>query len=132
MMNKFTRLTFTLLMLALVTALGTSAFASDLKENFKSPPEATKPWCYWYWLAGDISKEGITKDLENMAEVTLNGKTYDTLWMPPFELDVTDALKTGTNKLAVRVTSTTEGKPKMSETLKLKVRAVKPLKKQHI
>jgi len=24
-----------------------------------------------------------------------NGKTYDTLWMPPLELDVTDALKAG-------------------------------------
>jgi len=58
--------------------------------------------------------------VEVMAQVTLNGKTYDTLWMPPFTLDVTDALKEGRNKIAVRVTSTTEGKPKMSETVQLK------------
>jgi len=58
--------------------------------------------------------------VEIMAQVTLNGKTFDTLWMPPFELDVTDALKSGTNHIAVRVTSTTEGKPKMSESVQLK------------
>lgn len=51
-------------------------------------------------------------NVEIMAQVTLNGKTYDTLWMPPFTLDVTDVLKTGKNKIAVRITSTTKGKPK--------------------
>lgn len=61
-------------------------------------------------------------NVEIMAQVTLNGKTYDTLWMPPFTLDVTDALKSGTNRLAVRVTSTTAGKPKLGETVQLKTR----------
>ena len=43
--------------------------ADTLSTTFKQPTEATKPWCYWYWLDEDISKEGITKDLQNMAEV---------------------------------------------------------------
>lgn len=60
--------------------------------------------------------------VEIMAQVTLNGKTFDTLWMPPFELDVTDALQVGDNQLAVRLTSTTVGKPKMSESVQLKIR----------
>ncbi|MGB0257782.1 MAG: glycosylhydrolase-like jelly roll fold domain-containing protein, partial [Coraliomargarita sp.] len=64
-------------------------------------------------------------NVEIMAQVTLNGKTFDTLWMPPFALDVTDALKTGTNKIAVRVTSTTQGKPQMDATVQLKTRLVK-------
>ena len=58
--------------------------------------------------------------VEVMAQVTLNGKTYDTLWMPPFALDVSDALKSGTNKIAVRITSTTQGKPKMGAAVQLK------------
>ncbi|VGO13528.1 hypothetical protein PDESU_02085 [Pontiella desulfatans] len=58
-------------------------------------------------------------NVEIMAQVTLNGKTFDTLWMPPFALDVTKALKSGRNKIAVRVTSTTEGKPKLGETVQL-------------
>jgi hypothetical protein len=40
-----------------------------LDDAFRNPPEESKPWCYWYWLDGDISKEGITKDLESMARV---------------------------------------------------------------
>lgn len=59
-------------------------------------------------------------DVEVMAKVTLNGKSYDTLWMPPFTLDVTDAVKGGNNKLQVVVTSTTTGKPKLGSTVQLK------------
>jgi len=40
-----------------------------LEQNFKTPPDSVKPWCYWYWLSGNISKDGITKDLESMAKV---------------------------------------------------------------
>ena len=48
----------------------TTLFASpELEEAFRSPPEQTRPWCYWYWINDNISKEGITKDLEAMAEV---------------------------------------------------------------
>jgi hypothetical protein len=65
--------------------------------------------------------------VEIMAQVTLNGKIFDTLWMPPFELDVTDALKTGANRIAVRVTSTTEGKPKIGESVQLKTRSIETL-----
>jgi len=46
-----------------------TAEAKDLEASFKNPPEETKPWCYWYWLNNDISKEGVTKDLEAMARV---------------------------------------------------------------
>lgn len=38
----------------------------------------------------------ITLDLgevKNIATVTVNGKTYPTLWKPPFKVDVTDAVK---------------------------------------
>ena len=65
--------------------------------------------------------------VEIMAQVTLNGKTFDTLWMPPFELDITDALQTGNNQIAVRVTSTTEGKPNIG-SVQLKTRWVNTLK----
>jgi hypothetical protein len=41
---------------------------NNLESNFINPPESTKPWVYWYWLNDNISKEGITKDLEAMAK----------------------------------------------------------------
>lgn len=43
--------------------------AGTLESDFLNPPDRTKPWCYWYWLNSDITKDGITKDLEAMAKV---------------------------------------------------------------
>ena len=65
--------------------------------------------------------------VEIMARVTLNGKTRDTLWMPPFVLDVTDWLKPGKNRLAIRVTSTSTGRPKIGDPIQLKTRTRKEL-----
>ena len=104
----------TILTLALMLPCGLRA-ADSLEQQFRNPPDSMKPYCYWYWLNGDITKEGITKDLEAMAKVSLNGKDFDTLWMPPFVLDVTDAVKAGENKLKVLVTSTATGKPALGD-----------------
>ncbi len=40
-----------------------------LLEEFQDTPPAYKPWVYWYWIDENISREGITKDLEAMARV---------------------------------------------------------------
>jgi hypothetical protein len=46
------------------------ALAADpLATGFANPPEQTKPWCYWYWISDNTTKEGITRDLEAMARV---------------------------------------------------------------
>ena len=47
----------------------------DLARDFKNPPECTKPRCYWYWYCGNISREGITHDLEAMKRVGI-GEAY--------------------------------------------------------
>ena len=40
-----------------------------LQSGFVTPHDTNKVWCYWYWINDDISKEGITKDLEAMKKV---------------------------------------------------------------
>jgi beta-galactosidase/beta-glucuronidase len=57
--------------------------------------------------------------VEVMAKVTLNGKEFETLWMPPFTVDVTEVVKSGDNQLKVLVTSTSKGKPTLGD-VKLK------------
>ena len=42
-------------------------------EAFKNPPEAAKPRTWWHWTKGNVSKEGITKDLEWMKRVGIGG-----------------------------------------------------------
>ena len=41
----------------------------DLEHGFREPPEQSKPWCYWYWISDNMSREGITRDLEAMARI---------------------------------------------------------------
>ncbi len=53
--------------LAAEPAQTSSASPTELEQGFAHPPEQTKPWCYGYWLNDNISKEGITRDLEAMA-----------------------------------------------------------------
>ena len=47
--------------------------ADELVGAFRTPPEATKPRCYWYWFDDHVSKTGITRDLEAMREVGIGG-----------------------------------------------------------
>ncbi len=61
--------------LSLMTSLALGDPASSLEQGFRNPPEATKPRCYWYWMEGNITKDGITKDLEAMRRVGI-GAAY--------------------------------------------------------
>lgn len=44
-------------------------------------------------------------DVKNLAEVLVNGKSFGIVWRRPFRLDVTDAIKPGSNNLEIRVTN---------------------------
>jgi len=61
-----------------------------------------------------ISKEDLSSDkrvvlnlgeLNDLAEILVNGKKVGTLWYPPFEVDITDFLNVGENELSVAVTN---------------------------
>ena len=47
----------------------------SLREQFQNPSDEAKPWTFWYWMYGAVSKEGITADLEAMKHAGLGG-TY--------------------------------------------------------
>ncbi|MCF7816366.1 MAG: hypothetical protein K9M54_00660 [Kiritimatiellales bacterium] len=59
----------------LFNAAGLSARGDGFPEAFCNPSDSTKPGVYWYWLRNNISKEGITKDLEAMKRVGI-GRAY--------------------------------------------------------
>ncbi len=62
------------LSLSLLCAVS-SVHGDALEDSFVTPTDATRPRCYWYWLDGHVSKEGITKDLEAMKRVGI-GEGY--------------------------------------------------------
>ncbi len=47
--------------------------ADDLAKNFVSPPDNARIWVYWFWLNSNITKEGITADMEAMKKVGIGG-----------------------------------------------------------
>ena len=47
--------------------------ANALKQAFLNPPQSAKAWCYWWWLNGAASKEGITRDFEEMKKQGIAG-----------------------------------------------------------
>lgn len=63
-------------LVAVFLLLGGSAFAQDsistVEKNFKDTPESQQLGIYWYWVAGNMSKEGVVKDLQAMKSVGIN------------------------------------------------------------
>ena len=66
-------LTTALLLLLLCAAATSAPGANDLAAQFSSPPASARPWVYWFWMDGNITREGITADLEAMARVGIGG-----------------------------------------------------------
>jgi len=51
----------------------------DPEYLFNNPPEDAKPGVLWMWMGSNVSKEGITKDLEALKEEGFNSVTVSTL-----------------------------------------------------
>ena len=53
---------------------GLAAAGGDpLSAGFREPPRASAPFTWWHWMNGNVTKAGITADLEAMAKVGLGG-----------------------------------------------------------
>lgn len=46
---------------------------ADSQKHFQNPPLEKGPWVYWMWMNGNITREGITADLEAMQHVGVAG-----------------------------------------------------------
>lgn len=44
-----------------------------LEEGFRNPPASAQPQTWWHWMNGNVTKEGITLDLEAMKEAGVGG-----------------------------------------------------------
>ncbi|MEJ0089054.1 MAG: glycosyl hydrolase [Limisphaerales bacterium] len=49
--------------------------ADSLETGFLNPPNSAKPQTWWHWMNGNITKVGITADLEAMKQIGLGGAT---------------------------------------------------------
>ena len=47
--------------------------SSALERQFRTPPDDAKPRVWWHWMNGNVTREGITADLEWMKRVGIGG-----------------------------------------------------------
>ncbi len=50
-----------------------SAPADPLVEGFRTPPLSARPHTWWHWMDGNVTKEGLTADLEAMKQAGIGG-----------------------------------------------------------
>jgi hypothetical protein len=47
--------------------------ADTMEAGFREPPASAKPHTWWHWMNGNVTREGITADLEAMQRVGIGG-----------------------------------------------------------
>ena len=70
---------------AFALVLGAALMGQDsLLSNFRKPPAAAKPRVWWHWMSGNITTEGIRKDLLWMHRSGIGGfQNFDANMMTP-------------------------------------------------
>ncbi len=53
-----------------------AAPSDEIEQGFLHPPDSVHPWVYWFVSDGNITREGITADLEAMNRVGIRGVLY--------------------------------------------------------
>jgi hypothetical protein len=63
----------------------------ELEQSFRNPPDAALSWVLWDWINSNVTREGITKDLEAMKRVGVGGVVWRGLagpwWAPEGEAE---------------------------------------------
>src|SRR5947209_5026687 len=61
-----------------------TALGDSLYTNFINPGNAARPRVWWHWMNGNITKDGIRKDLEWMHRSGIGGfQNFDAALMTP-------------------------------------------------
>jgi hypothetical protein len=61
------------LFIFLWTSSAVSQNIAEISKEFVKPDSENQPWVYWFWNNGNLTKEGITGDLEAMQRVGIKG-----------------------------------------------------------
>ena len=57
-----------------LAAVGSAA--DNLEKEFVTPPDSARPWVYWFFMDGNLTREGMTADLEAMKKAGIGGAIY--------------------------------------------------------
>ena len=74
--QNFLRLPALIAVIGVMLSGCATAPVDSLKQDFKVPPDSSKPGVYWYFMDGNLSRDEMTKDLESMKEVGINNLIF--------------------------------------------------------
>ncbi|MGB0259477.1 MAG: glycosyl hydrolase, partial [Coraliomargarita sp.] len=63
----------TRLVVGALMAMSLSLQGQALEQSFENPPTSARPFTWWHWMSGNVSKQGIEKDLAAMHQFGLGG-----------------------------------------------------------
>ncbi|MBR0036031.1 MAG: DNA-binding protein [Bacteroidales bacterium] len=78
-----------------------SAQGAEISPDFSTSHNTyseAKPWCFWYWMHGAVTREGITTDLEAMHDVGLGGCYLMPIYGPDRQPELGGTLRQGTDE----------------------------------
>jgi alpha-L-rhamnosidase len=62
--------------------------ADELEDAFKNPPQSARPRVWWHWMNGNITKDGIAKDMAWMKRIGIGGlQNFDANLQTPTIVD---------------------------------------------
>ncbi len=78
---KFSRILYSIIVFASLAMLSScqdssvnsEEISANLEEGFITPPNEAKPLVWWHWMDGNVTKDGIRKDLEWMHRIGVGG-----------------------------------------------------------
>ncbi len=74
--SDFKSRNFPLLVLAfccLISGMADAAAQRPLENEFRRPPQSAGVRCFWWWLNGNVTKDAITRDLQEMKAKGFSG-----------------------------------------------------------
>ncbi|CAN7340515.1 glycosyl hydrolase [Phenylobacterium sp. LjRoot225] len=76
---------------------------ASLQAGFQNPPNSARPRVWWHWMNGNITQDGIRKDIEWMSRVGIGGlQNFDAELMTPKVVETRLAYMTPAWKEAFR------------------------------
>jgi hypothetical protein len=54
----------------------TAGRCDTLAGLFNDPPSSAKPWVYWYFMDGNLTREGMSADLQSMKKAGIGGAIF--------------------------------------------------------
>ncbi len=69
-------------------AIGQSDTDAELMSDFETPPASARPRVWWHWMNGNVTEDGIAKDIAWMKRVGIGGlQNFDASLMTPKVVD---------------------------------------------